>query len=162
MAPGSLKDLYLDELCMLYDAVSLTILTLPRLAEAARYPALRDALIDCGAEARLHLERLDLIFTHWGETRHAKRCVGLAGIVQEADSRLNEPATDVAREAAIIGAAHRIGHYAIAAHGAARLHARWLNRLDDVRLLEETIEEESRADRRLTDLAEARSTIHAA
>jgi ferritin-like metal-binding protein YciE len=110
----------------------------------------------------LHLERLQLIFTHWGEKRRPRRCVGLAAIVQEADDRLHEPATDIAREAAIFGAAHRIAHYEMAAYGAARLYARWLNRLDDVRLLEETLNEEGRADRRLTDIGDARSTIPAA
>lgn len=162
MAMGSLKELYLDELYDLYDVEQQKILTLPRLAEAVRQPELRDALIRQCLEARLHLERLQLIFIHWGERQRPQRCAGLAAIVQETDDRLNEPATEVAREAAIIGAAHRIGHYEIAAYGAARLYARWLNRLDDVRLLDETIEEEGRADRRLTDIAEARTIVHAA
>lgn len=162
MAMGSLKELYLDELCDLYDAETQKILTLLRFAEAARQPELRDALNRQSVEARLHLERLQLIFTHWGATQRPQRCAGLAGIVQEAEDRLNEPATDVAREAAIIGAAHRIAHYEIAGYGAARLYARWLNRFDDARLLEETLEDEGRADRRLTDIAEARSIVDAA
>jgi ferritin-like metal-binding protein YciE len=162
MPMGSLKELYLDELCDLYDAESQKLLTLPRLAEAAHAPELREALTRLCLEARHHLERLQLIFTHWGEPRRTQRCAGLAGIVQEADDRLNEPATEPARDAAIIGAAQRIAHYEIAAYGAARVHARWLNRMDDARLLEETIDEETRADRRLADIAEARATQPAA
>ena len=162
MAMGSLKELYLDELCDLYDAESQKMLTLPRLSEAARTPELREALLRQCREARHHLERLQLIFIHWGEARRPHRCAGLAGIVQEADNRLSEPATEPARDAAIIGAAQRIAHYEIAAYGAARRYARWLNRLDDARLLEETIDEETRADRRLAEIAEARSTQPAA
>jgi ferritin-like metal-binding protein YciE len=162
MPMGSLKELYFDELCDLYDAETQKMLTLARFAEAARMKDLRDALIAQCLEARLHLERLQLIFTHWGETRRSRRCAGFAVIVQEADDRLNEPTTDVAREATIIGAAFRIAHHEIAAYGTARLYARWLNRLDDVRLLDETLGEEGRADRRLADIAEARSTIPAA
>jgi len=158
MLDGSLKELYLDELGDLYDAETQKLLTLQRLAEAAHAPQLRDALIRQCAQARLHLERLQLIFTHWGEARRSRHCAGLAGIVQEADDRLHEPATDLTRDAAIVGAAHRIAHYEIAAYGAARLYARWLNRLDDARLLEETLDEEARADRRLTDIAEAAIT----
>jgi ferritin-like metal-binding protein YciE len=153
---GSLKELYLDELGDLYDTETQKTLTLPRLAEAAHSPELREALAKQCRDARLHLERLQLIFTHWGVSRRSHHCLGLAGIVQEADDRLNEPATPLARDAAIFGAAHRIAHYEIAAYGSARLYARWLNRLDDARLLEETLEEEGRADRRLTDIAEAR------
>src|SRR5439155_175247 len=59
------------------------------------------------------------------------------------------------RDAAIIGAAQRIEHYEIAAYGCARTYARRLNRLDEARLLQETLDEEGRIDRRLTEFAEA-------
>src|SRR5438128_5275491 len=155
MAIASLKDLYFDELGDLYDAELQMIRTLPRLAEAARAPELRAALGKHCEESRLHLERLELIFTHWGERRRLRPCAGLAGIVQEADERLNQQTTDDVRDAAIIGAAQRIEHYEIAAYGCARTYARRLNRPDEARLLQETLDEEGRADRRLTEMAEA-------
>jgi len=155
MALASLKDLYFDELGDLYDAETQTIRALPRLVEAARAPELREALKKHCDESRLHLERLELIFTHWGERRRSKPCAGLAGIVQEADERLTQTTTDDARDAAIIGVAQRIEHYEIAAYGCARTYARRLNRLDEARLLQETLEEEGRADRRLTAIAES-------
>jgi ferritin-like metal-binding protein YciE len=155
MQNGSLKDLYLDDLGELRDTETQKILMLPRLAEATRILELRAVLDRLCREARLHLERVDLIFTHWGELRRTRRCAGLAGIVQEADDRLNDPATQSARDAAIVGVARRIAHYEMAAYGGVRLYARWLNRLDDARLLEETLEEETRADRRLAEIAEA-------
>ena len=128
---------------------------LPRLAEAARAPELREALKKHCDESRLHLERLELIFTHWGQRQHQKRCAGLAGIVQEADDRLNQEATEDARDAAIIGVAQRFEHYEIAAYGCARTYARRLNRPDEARLLQETLDDEGRADRRLTEIAQA-------
>src|SRR6266850_2808902 len=155
MALASLKDLYFDELGDLYDAETQMIRALPRLVEAARTPELKEALRKHCIESRLHLERLDLIFTHWGEQRLGRPSTGLAGIVQEADARLNQLATDDARDAAIIGVAQRIEHYEIAAYGCARSYARRLNRLDEARLLQETLDEEGRADRHLTELAEA-------
>src|SRR5712692_1747548 len=155
MIIASLKDLYFDELGDLYDAETQMIRTLPRLVEAARAPELREALKKHCDESRLHLERLELIFTHWGERRRVKACAGLAGIVQEADERLNQAATDDARDAAIIGVAQRIEHYEIAAYGCARTYARRLNRPDEARLLQETLDEEGRADHRLTEIAEA-------
>lgn len=155
MAIGSLKDLYFDELGDLYDAETQIIRTLPRLAEAARAPELRDALTKHCEESRLHLERLELIFTHWGERRRSRPCAGVSGIDQEADDRLHEVTTDDSRDAAIIGAAQRIEHYEIAAYGCARTYARRLNRADEARLLQETLDEEGRADHRLTEIAEA-------
>ena len=155
MAIGSLKDLYIDELACLYDAETQMVRTLPRLAEAAHAPELREALIKHCQESRLHLERLELIFTHWGERRRSRPCPGMAGIVQEADGRLHEEATDDVRDAAIIGVAQRIEHYEIATYGCARTYARRLNRPDEARLLQETLEEEGRSDHRLTEIAEA-------
>jgi ferritin-like metal-binding protein YciE len=155
MPIASLKDLYFDELGDLYDAETQMIRTLPRLAEAARAPELREALKKHCDESRLHLERLELIFTHWGERRRLKPCAGLAGIVQEADERLTQQATDDARDAAIIGVAQRIEHYEIAAYGCARTYARRLNRLDEARLLQETLDEEGRTDHRLSEIAES-------
>jgi hypothetical protein len=111
MAIGSLKDLYLDELADLYDAETQMIRALFRLAELARAPELRDALTKHHDESRLHLERLELMFTHGGERRRERSCAGLAGIVQEADKRLEQVSTDDARDAAIIGAAQRRGQY---------------------------------------------------
>lgn len=154
MAIGSLKDLYFDELSDLYDAETQVIRTLLRLAEAAHHPALRQALSQHYEESRLHLERLDLIFTHWGERRRIRSCVGVSGIVQEADDRLHEATTDDARDAAIIGGAQRIEHYQMAAYGCARTYARRLNRTDEARLLQETLNDESRSDRRLAAIAE--------
>jgi len=155
MGIASLKDLYLDELGDLYDAETQMIRTLPRLADAAHAPELKEMLMRHCRESRLHLERLQLIFTHWGEKVPSKRCAGLAGIVQEADNRLTEPATADARDAAIIGVAQRIEHYELAAYGCARTYARRLNRPDEARLLQETLDEEGRTDRRLTEIAEA-------
>jgi ferritin-like metal-binding protein YciE len=155
MPIGSLKDLYFDELEALYDAETQMIRELPRLSEAARALDLREALKKHCEESRLHLERLELIFTHWGERRRDKSCAGLAGIVREADERLNQDATDDARDAAIIGIAQRIEHYEIAAYGCVRTYARRLNRPDEARLLQETLDEEGRIDRRLTEIAEA-------
>lgn len=155
MGLGSLKELYLDELGDLYDAETQMIRALPRFIELARAPELREILTKHYEESRLHLERLQLIFTHWGEPVLPHPCAGIAGIVQEADNRLNQPATPDTRDAAIIGAAQRIEHYEIAAYGCARTYARRLNRTDDARLLQETFDEEGRADRRLTELAEA-------
>ena len=91
----------------------------------------------------------------WAEPLQSRPCSGVTGIVQEADDRLHEVTTGDSRDAAIIGAAQRIEHYEIAAYGCARTYARWLNRDDEARLLQETLDEEGRADHRLSEIAEA-------
>jgi ferritin-like metal-binding protein YciE len=160
MCLGSLKDLYFDELGTLYDAEIQKIRTLPRLSEAAQSPELRDTLTEHCRESRLHLERIDLIFTHWGERRPLRASAGLAGIVQEADERLNQETTPETRDVAIIGVAQRIEHYEIAAYGSARSCALMLNRWDEARLLQETLDEEGRADERLATIARSQLTAN--
>ena len=159
MANGALTDVYLDELSTLYDAEMQALRVLPRLRDAARGLKLREALTRHCDETRLHIERLQLIFTHWGGQGAAGHSAGLAGIVQEADERLNEAATDDARDAVVIAIAQRLEHYEIAGYGCARGYARRLNRPDEARLLLETLEEEGRAARRLTEVAESQAEL---
>lgn len=153
MSLGSLQELYLDELGALYDAETQMLRVIPRFIEQARAPQLREALQKHWLESRLHLDRLELIFTHWGERLVPRTCKSVMGIVQEADDRLNQPATQDARDAVIIGAAQRLEHYEIASYGCVRGHARRLNRPDEARLLQETLDEESRADQVLSGIA---------
>jgi ferritin-like metal-binding protein YciE len=159
MTNGALTDVYLDELSTLYDAEMQALRVLPRLRDAARGLKLREALTRHCDETRLHIERLQLIFTHWGGQRAVGHSAGLAGIVQEADERLNDAATDDARDAVVIAIAQRLEHYEIAAYGCARCYARRLSRPDEARLLLETLEEEGRAARRLTEVAESQAEI---
>jgi ferritin-like metal-binding protein YciE len=152
MAFASMKELYLDELGDLYDAEAQSIRTLLQLYERAKAPELRETLALHCQESRLHMERLQLIFTHWGQPVWPRNCTGVAGIVQETDDHLNQVTTADVRDAAIIGVACRIEHYEIAGYGCACAYARRLNRPDEARLLQETLDEETRADRRLTDI----------
>ena len=151
----TLKDLYLDELATLYDAELQVSRTLPRLSEAAHSQELRDTLAKHGRDSRFHVERIELIFTHWGERRRPQLCAGLNGIVQEADNRVHAATTEDTRDAIIIGAAQRIEHYVLAAYGSARTCARRLNRSDEARLLQETLNDESRTGERLTAIVES-------
>jgi ferritin-like metal-binding protein YciE len=81
-----------------------------------------------------------------------RTCAGIAAIVQEADDRLTQVTTREVCDAAIIGATRRIEHYEIAAYGCARAYAVRVNRTDEARLLQETLNEQGRADRGLAAL----------
>jgi ferritin-like metal-binding protein YciE len=61
-----------------------------------------------------------------------------------------------ARDAALIAAAQRVEHYEIALYGALRAFANQLGRPDDARLLQKTLDEEGKADKELTRIAESR------
>ena len=57
------------------------------------------------------------------------------------------------RDAGLIGAANRVEHYEMAAYGTARTFAEMLGYTDDAQLLEQTLQEEKEADRKLTEIA---------
>ena len=57
-------------------------------------------------------------------------------------------------DAGLIAAAQKVEHYEIAAYGSVCAYAKLLDRSDDLNLLKETLEEEKRADEKLTELSE--------
>jgi len=58
-------------------------------------------------------------------------------------------------DAGLIAAAQKVEHHEIAAYGCVRTYAELLGRDDFVRILQRTLDEEKRADRRLTGIAES-------
>jgi ferritin-like metal-binding protein YciE len=155
VATETLESLYLDELSYLYDAESRSLRLLWRLQEATHTPALRHELGKQCDESRLHLERLQLIFTRWGADARVRPCLGLAGIIEEADDRLHEAGSAEVNDHVIVSIARRMEHYEMASYGAARALARRLNRVDEARLLQETLDDEVRADGRLAEIGQA-------
>ena len=77
----------------------------------------------------------------------------MEGLLAEGEEVLGLPGTGPAKDAAIIAAAQRVEHYEIAAYGTARTLAGELGYDDAKGLLDETLDEESAADKLLTKIA---------
>ena len=77
----------------------------------------------------------------------------MKGLVAEGEDTINRPGTAVAKDAALIAAAQRVEHYEIAAYGTAKTLAKEIGLDDAVELLDETLDEESEADKLLTKIA---------
>ena len=88
--------------------------------------------------------------------------MGMEGVVEEGREVLSTAMEPDLLDAALIGAAQRAEHYEIAAYGTARAHARQLGLINVADILNQTLEEEKRADQRLTGLAENRVNVQAA
>ena len=80
----------------------------------------------------------------------------MMGLIEEGEEVMAEgkKRDDAAADLSLIGAAQRVEHYEIAGYGCARAFARRLGRESVARLLQETLDEEAKADRLLTQLAE--------
>jgi ferritin-like metal-binding protein YciE len=75
-------------------------------------------------------------------------------LIEEGSENLNEDAEDAVKDAALIAAAQRVEHYEIAGYGTVRAYAQILGMEEAADLLQETLDEESAADKKLTDLAQ--------
>jgi ferritin-like metal-binding protein YciE len=101
-----------------------------------------------------HVERLKQILKSLGEKATAKKCPGMAGIVEEGDEMTDEDFEGAVMDAALISTAQRAEHYEIAAYGCVHAWAQVLGEDSASNLLEKTLEEEKETDEKLTQLSE--------
>jgi ferritin-like metal-binding protein YciE len=150
----SLADLLEDELKDIYNAENQLVKALPRLAKKAASPALKEALTSHLKETEGHVQRLEKIGKTLDIKLKGKTCQAMKGLVEEGKEILEEDGPGAVIDAALIGAAQRVEHYEIAAYGTIRAIAEQLGHDDVVSLLQQTLDEEGEADKKLTSISE--------
>lgn len=153
MSVENLQELLIDELKDLYSAEKQIVRALPKLAKAATNGELNQALLNHLEETKGQVERLENIAEIVGKKLAGKTCVGMQGILEEGSEVLEDTDKGSIRDAALIAASQRVEHYEMAGYGAARDFAKLLGLSDVASLLEETLEEEKNADKKLTSIA---------
>ena len=161
MKVKSLNELYIHELRDLHSCENEIIKALPKMAKEATSPELRSALEEHLQVTKRQAERLERIFQRLDESAKGVTCKGVKGIIDEGEDIIDMDAPEMVHDAALIAAAQRVEHYEIAAYGTARTYARRLGYDEDARLLQETLNEEGEADKKLTSIAETRVNIEA-
>jgi len=151
---GTLHDAFLDELRDLYDAEKQLTKALPKLAKTATSPKLREAFESHLEETRGHVERLTQVFEGLDEKVRGKHCDGIAGIIEEGKSIMEEDFDDVTMDACLIAAGQRAEHYEIGAYGTVIAWAEAMGHREAKALLQQNLDEEKAADRKLSALAE--------
>jgi ferritin-like metal-binding protein YciE len=151
---GTLHDAFIDELRDTYDAERQLTKALPKLAKAATSPQLREAFETHLEETQGQIERLEQVFEQLDEKVKGKHCDGIAGIIEEGKSIMEEDFDDATIDACLIAAGQRAEHYEMAAYGTLVAWARLLGHTDAAALLQETLDEEKAADEKLSALAE--------
>ncbi|PYR77626.1 MAG: ferritin-like domain-containing protein [Acidobacteria bacterium] len=149
-----LEALLVEELKDLYSAENQIIKALPKMAKAATHAELRAAFEEHLAQTRGHVARLDEIAAELEvSSLKGKKCRGMEGIIEEGKERIDE-LEDEMLDAGLIEAAQKVEHYEIAGYGTARAHARLLGLSKVAKLLQQTLDEEGKTDKKLTELAE--------
>jgi ferritin-like metal-binding protein YciE len=151
---GTLHDAFLDELRDAYDAEKQLTKALPKLAKAATSPDLRAAFETHLEETRGHVDRLEQVFESLDEKARGKHCDGIAGIIEESKSVMEEDFDDMTMDACLIAAGQRAEHYEMAAYGTLVAWANGMGHSEAASLLQQILDEEKAADKKLTSLAE--------
>jgi len=149
----SLNDLLINELSDLYSAEKQLVKALPKVAEAATSENLRSAIESHLEETENQVSRLDQIFEQLGEKPKRKKCKAMEGLIEEGKEIIDSRMIAEVKDAALIGAAQKVEHYEMAGYGTARALAETLGMSDVAEILQQTLDEEGQADKKLNDIA---------
>jgi ferritin-like metal-binding protein YciE len=161
MELDSLQKLYVEELKDLYSAEKQIIQALPKMVKKATHPQLKAAFQEHLEVTQSQLARLDQIFEGLGKSPRGKKCKAMEGLIEEGKETMQEDMDDDVMDAALIAAAQRIEHYELAGYGTVRTYAQLLGEKDAAKLLQQTLDEEGDADKKLTQLAESSINVEA-
>ena len=152
----TLDDLFVHTLQDVYYAEQKITKALPKMIDKVTDPELKQGLKTHFGETRNHLTRLEQVFQMHGESPKAISCPAIDGILEEADEIMGEASDPEVLDAAALAAAQAVEHYEITRYGTLIAWAKQLGRSDCASVLQQTLEEEKKTDRKLTELAEAR------
>jgi Mn-containing catalase len=150
-----LKELLVEELQDLLHAESQLVAALPKMADAAHNPKLRDAFEKHLMQTQTQVERLKQAFELLGEEPEPKPCRGMMGLIEEGQETIDEGADkeEIAADLALICAAQKVEHYEISGYGTAKALARQIGAVELATLLSHTLGEEESSDHLLTLIA---------
>ena len=97
-----------------------------------------------------------------GRQSQRQTCYAMKGLIEEGSEVLGASGDECVKDAALIAAAQRVEHYEISGYGTARTFAQRLGHNQAAQLLQETLDEETATDKKLTALAEQQVNQQAA
>ena len=162
MEIDSLQELLIEEMRDLYSAENQLTKALPKMAKKASNPQLKKAFETHLKETENHAKRLQQIFDKLGKKPTGKKCAAMTGLVEEGKEMMGEDMEEDTMDAALISIAQKVEHYEIASYGTVRTWANLLGDEQTARLLQQTLDEEGKTDKLLSQLAESSINIEAA
>jgi ferritin-like metal-binding protein YciE len=151
----TLNDLFVEALKDVYHAEKQILRALPKMAKAAESEELRQAFQTHREETERQVERLEEVFELVGKPARGKPCQAMQGIIEEGKEVMEDFADSEALDAGLIDAAQAVEHYEICRYGTLRSWAMQLGMRDAARLLDQTLQEEKKTDKLLSQLAES-------
>ena len=159
---ATFDDLFTHQLSDVYDAENQLLDALPKMSAAAGSGDLKAAFNAHLEETKVHAQRLEQVFDMLGKSRERQTCPAMRGLIKEGSESINASGSPMVKDAALIASAQRVEHYEMAAYGTLRALARTIGREDVATIFQTTLDEEGRADKKLTALAEGHINADAA
>jgi len=159
--PKTLDDLFLDTLKDIYYAEKQILKALPKMAKAATSPEVKKAFETHRDETEGHVERLTEVFEIVGKAPRGKTCDAILGIIEEGKSIMEEFEGSPALDAGLVAAAQAVEHYEMARYGTLKAWALQLGLKDAVTLLDQTLAEETKTDKLLSQIGAASANTKA-
>ena len=150
----TLDDLLLAQTQALYDIEHRLCRCLRSMAEAVASKRLSTALAEYSRESERQLARLEVLFQLLGMAAGTETSEAIKALIAEGEEILRAEGELEVKEAALIAVVQRIAHDQIAAYGSARSITRQLGYDQIDALLKDSLEEESAALERFTEIAE--------
>jgi ferritin-like metal-binding protein YciE len=149
----SLDDLFMHFLQDIYYAERQLLKALPKMAKNAQAPALKEVFTTHREETVHQIERLEQVFEHLGKRAKGVPCEVIKGLIEETEEVLGDSDVGAVRDAGLIACGQAVEHYEMARYGALIAWAQAGGHKDVVDLLQQTLDEEKKADKLLKDLA---------
>jgi manganese catalase len=150
-----LEELLVNELQDLLHAEGQLVKALPKMGRAAHEPKLKQAFQKHAEETKGQVERLKQVFELLGAKAKAKPCKAMQGLVEEGQEQITEgkEKEDVAADLMLVASAQKIEHYEISGYGTCRAIAEQIGQTKVAKLLAQTLAEEEKTDKLLTQLS---------
>lgn len=159
---NNLQDLLVEHLQDLYDAENQIVKALPKMAQHATAPELRQGFEAHLAQSQIHIQRLEQILGTMDIKPGGHPCKAMQGLMKEGEDFMKERADPSVMDAGLIAAGQRVEHYEMAGYGCVRTWAKLLGMNSAAELLQQTLDEEGATDEKLSALAERIINVQAA
>ena len=152
----TMGNLFVHTLRDIYYAEKQILKALPDMIEKSSDAQLKQGFQSHLAETRNHVTRLEQVFRMHGAQASGVDCPAIDGIIEEADDVAGEVDNKSVMDAALIAAAQAVEHYEMTRYGSLIAWAKQLGRNDCAALLQQNLDEEKAADKKLTQIAESK------
>ena len=153
MSLENLEDAFYDELCDVYHAEKQLVRALPKMVKKASSETLSAAFAAHLKETEAHVARVEKAFDDTGKAAKAKKCEAMAGLLEEAKEVMEEEAEPEVMDALLIACAQKVEHYEIATYGTLCTWADVLGYKSAKTALGSNLNEEEKADKKLTQIS---------